>query len=397
MPLFPCLRCLPPSRRAPRGGPQLPKLDSNKQVICPSVPREQALRRGSLYYLQSATNKMLDEHPHDPIHSSSSPLSILPGHIKPLIGYMTCISHPLIRPDSIESREYQLAIAMKALDANTMVILPTGLGKTAIALLVAASRLYNEGGRVLMLAPTKPLVEQHLRFFEKFLIAKSPAGSEDIPVCNVYRGCPSRGTHCRLGKGAGDLRDTTSGEKRSHRGSLYLAGRDPHDCRRMPPGGRKLRVCLSGPAVSRHRSINPCILAMTASPGGAQEKVQDVCANLGITQIENRTENDPDVRPYVYERDIGIHQIDLPGELKASIHAIHTLIDDRLALLASLGFSVPKRDRLSMKELKRHQRPDPAEDPEPRPGGILGSIGLRGVPQAQACRNPCRIAGKRGL
>ena len=39
-------------------------------------------------------------------------------------------------------------IAMKALDANTMVILPTGLGKTAVALLVAASRLYNEGGKV---------------------------------------------------------------------------------------------------------------------------------------------------------------------------------------------------------------------------------------------------------
>ena len=87
---------------------------------------------------------------------------------------MTFISHPLIRPDSIESREYQLAIAMKALDANTMVILPTGLGKTAVALIVAASRLYNEKGRVLMLAPTKPLVEQHLRFFEKFLVAKSP-------------------------------------------------------------------------------------------------------------------------------------------------------------------------------------------------------------------------------
>ena len=94
---------------------------------------------------------------------------------------MTCISHPLIRPDSIESREYQLAIAMKALDANTMVILPTGLGKTAVALLVAASRLYNEGGRVLMLAPTKPLVEQHLRFFEKFLVATSPAGPDVSP------------------------------------------------------------------------------------------------------------------------------------------------------------------------------------------------------------------------
>ena len=94
---------------------------------------------------------------------------------------MTCISHPLIRPESIESRDNQLAIAMKALDANTMVILPTGLGKTVVALIVAASRLDNEKGRVLMFAPTKPLVEQHLRFFEKFLVAKSPAGSDVSP------------------------------------------------------------------------------------------------------------------------------------------------------------------------------------------------------------------------
>ena len=79
---------------------------------------------------------------------------------------MTYISHPLIRPDSLESREYQLTVAMRALDANTLVVLPTGLGKTAVALIVAASRFYNEGGKVLMLAPTKPLVEQHLRFLK---------------------------------------------------------------------------------------------------------------------------------------------------------------------------------------------------------------------------------------
>src|SRR5665647_1701030 len=94
---------------------------------------------------------------------------------------MSCISHPLIRPDTIESREYQLSIAMRALDANTMVILPTGLGKTAVALLVAASRFYNERGRVLMLAPTKPLVEQHLRFFERYLLIQSPEGPDFSP------------------------------------------------------------------------------------------------------------------------------------------------------------------------------------------------------------------------
>ena len=80
---------------------------------------------------------------------------------------MTYLSHPLIRSESIEERRYQLSIALRALDANTMVVLPTGLGKTAVALIVAASRLHSHPGRVLMLAPTKPLVEQHLRFFKQ--------------------------------------------------------------------------------------------------------------------------------------------------------------------------------------------------------------------------------------
>ncbi len=100
---------------------------------------------------------------------------------------MSFITHPLIKPESIDSREYQLSIAMRALDANTMVILPTGLGKTAVALLVAASRLYNEGGRVLMLAPTKPLVEQHLRFFERYLLLKRKEG-EDVSPFVMFTG-----------------------------------------------------------------------------------------------------------------------------------------------------------------------------------------------------------------
>ncbi|MFY9750104.1 MAG: DEAD/DEAH box helicase [Methanoregula sp.] len=280
---------------------------------------------------------------------------------------MTCISHPLIRPDSIESREYQLAIAMKALDANTMVILPTGLGKTAIALLVAASRLYNEGGRVLMLAPTKPLVEQHLRFFEKFLIAKSPAGSEESPFA-MFTGDAPPAERTADWERAQVIFATPQVVKNDLIAGRYTL-RDVtllivDECHRAV--GNYAYVFL---ARRYHDTADkPLLLAMTASPGGAQEKVQDVCANLGIAQIENRTESDPDVSPYVYERDIEIYPIDLPAELKESIHTIHTLIDDRLGLLASLGFAVPKRDRLSMKELniinaqiqQRIQNRDPA-------------------------------------
>ncbi|MGB7992326.1 DEAD/DEAH box helicase [Methanoregula sp.] len=263
---------------------------------------------------------------------------------------MSCINHPLVRPDSIESREYQLAIAMKALDANTMVILPTGLGKTAIALLVAASRIYNEGGRILMLAPTKPLVEQHLRFFEKFLVAKSPK-DPDLPPFVMFTGDAPPAERTAEWERSQVIFATPQVVKND-----LIAGRYTlkdvtllivDECHRAV--GNYAYVFL---ARRYHDTADkPLVLAMTASPGGSPEKVQEVCANLGIAHIENRTESDPDVSPYVHERDSEIIQIDLPPELKKAVHAIQTLIDDRLALLASLGFVVPKRDRLSMKEL----------------------------------------------
>ncbi|HEX4920203.1 MAG TPA: DEAD/DEAH box helicase, partial [Candidatus Bathyarchaeia archaeon] len=70
-------------------------------------------------------------------------------------------------PAGIEAREYQRSIADSALKGNTLVVLPTGLGKTIIALLVAVERLArNPGKKALILAPTRPLVLQHSGFFE---------------------------------------------------------------------------------------------------------------------------------------------------------------------------------------------------------------------------------------
>ena len=62
-----------------------------------------------------------------------------------------------------EKRHYQYEIAQIALSHNTLVSLPTGLGKTLIAAVV----LYNyyrwfPTGKILFLAPTVPLVDQQL-------------------------------------------------------------------------------------------------------------------------------------------------------------------------------------------------------------------------------------------
>src|SRR5712692_8232535 len=68
-----------------------------------------------------------------------------------------------------EPREYQRRIAETATSWNTLVVLPTGLGKTMIAILVAASRLEKfPEGKVLVMAPTKPLTIQHYETFRAY-------------------------------------------------------------------------------------------------------------------------------------------------------------------------------------------------------------------------------------
>lgn len=68
-----------------------------------------------------------------------------------------------IYPINYTLRDYQFNIVQKALFSNTLVALPTGLGKTFIAAVV----MYNffrwfPNGKVIFMAPTKPLVTQQI-------------------------------------------------------------------------------------------------------------------------------------------------------------------------------------------------------------------------------------------
>ena len=257
------------------------------------------------------------------------------------------IQHPLIRPESLESREYQLAITVHALEQNTMVVLPTGLGKTAIALLVAASRLLNHKGKVLVMAPTRPLVEQHFRFFSKFLQTK---GGEPFPAV-LFTG------------------DTPPAERKAGWEQATLCFATPQVIKNDCIAGRYSLADVTLLIVDEcHRAVGnyaygfiteryletarrPLVLAMTASPGGDQEKVREVQQTLGITCIESRVEQDPDVKPYVHERSLDYVSVALPDELKTARDRINQLLDDRLDTLRELKFMVPPRERLSMREL----------------------------------------------
>ena len=94
------------------------------------------------------------------------------------------IEHPLLKPNLAEARIYQQILAADVLKkGNTMVVAPTALGKTLIAILVAADRLEKiKGSKVLILAPSKPLAIQHEENFRHFLTVKCTSITGAIKV-----------------------------------------------------------------------------------------------------------------------------------------------------------------------------------------------------------------------
>ena len=89
--------------------------------------------------------------------------SLNSSFIEDIPGFDTSSGQLWIYPTNYPLRDYQFNIVQKALFRNTLVCLPTGLGKTFIAAVV----MYNfyrwyPNGKILFLAPTKPLVAQQI-------------------------------------------------------------------------------------------------------------------------------------------------------------------------------------------------------------------------------------------
>ena len=74
-----------------------------------------------------------------------------------------------VKKNSIEVRDYQINLANQAIGENCIVVLPTGLGKTAVALHVIAEYLSKGTGGILFLAPTRVLINQHYDFLKNNL------------------------------------------------------------------------------------------------------------------------------------------------------------------------------------------------------------------------------------
>lgn len=207
-------------------------------------------------------------------------------------------------------REYQQKIFEECKEKNCLVVLPTGLGKTLIALMLTIERMKKfPGKKVLFLAPTKPLAEQHLNYFKKNL-------TELFGDLQLFTGTINSENRKKIWQTADIVFSTPQCIANDIKKRLYdlkevclLIEDEAHRCIRNYDYNYVAQEYLK-------QAENPRIIGLTASPGSEKSKIKEICKNLSIEEVELRTRESPDVKDYLQKLEFEKIMVDFSPEFE---------------------------------------------------------------------------------
>ena len=211
---------------------------------------------------------------------------------------------------NITPRDYQKTIFETCKEKDCLVVLPTGTGKTLIALMMAIDRFKKFPlKKIVVLAPTRPLIEQHYEYFKKNL----PEGWADM---QLFTGKTPAAKREKIWRTAEFIFSTPQCIANDLDKKIYKLNEVSllivDECHR----------CLKNYAYNRvaqkykDHAIDKRVLGLTASPGSDKEIITNVCENLGIEAVEIRTRESLDVKPYLQELEFEKIEVDFPPEFE---------------------------------------------------------------------------------
>jgi len=249
------------------------------------------------------------------------------------------IEHNLIKSNSIEKRDYQVSLASTVLQNNSLIVLPTGLGKTTIALLVIAETLTKSKRRCLFLAPTRVLVHQHYTFLKNYLKIFDIAMITGEDVMSEREKAWDNSVICATPQIT--LNDLERLIVRPEDFSLVV-----FDEAHRAVGN--YAYCGIASLIKEHDAR---IVGMTATIPSDQTKASEIVSNLGIKKIEMRDESSDDVRPYIHETNIEWIQVEMPPILKQIRSRLISALEVRTSELRQKG--ILRSNKVSTSELIR--------------------------------------------
>jgi len=255
------------------------------------------------------------------------------------------VDHPLIEPGTIEARPYQTDLVEQAVETHTLVALPTGLGKTAVSLRVTARRLQDDpAAKALLLAPTKPLVEQHAAFYRDALTIPE----EEIVVLTGETAPDERAAVFQDARVAIATPQVVENDLLGSRIDLdpvvHLTFDECHRATGDYPYAYIAERC-------HETASDSLVTGMSASPGDDREAIGQVMENLELARIAVKTESDPDVAAYTKHTDVDWIEVDLPDGIIEMRDRLQDVLTDRLEQLSELGVTSSTNPEISQRDL----------------------------------------------
>ncbi|KAG1889374.1 hypothetical protein F4604DRAFT_1712018 [Suillus subluteus] len=235
--------------------------------------------------------------------------------------------YPLNQP----KRDYQFNIVRHCLFDNTLVALPTGLGKTFIAGVVMLNfyRWFPKG-KVVFVAPTKPLVAQQIDACHRTC---------GIPGCDAVEltGNNPRAYRYRMWEEKRIfymtpqtlINDLTT-ENCDARDIVLIVIDEAHKGTGDYAYAQVIRFLMAKNPYHR-------VLALTATPGSTPEAIQSIVDSLHISRIEIRDESSIDLREYMHKKEIKQHIIKMTDDVLKAQELLKEVMITILKPLSSRG------------------------------------------------------------
>ncbi len=228
-------------------------------------------------------------------------------------------------------RLYQETIFYSSTKKNSLVVIPTGLGKTNIFIMLAVRRLnLYPKSKILFLAPTKPLVEQHIKSFQKM----TNIDENDMVVVTGKTPPKKRKELMKNAKIIFSTPQTVENDVINKNIDLYdisLLGID--EAHRTVGNYAYVFIAEKYNQIAK----NARIMALTASPGSDIEKIKEICQNLYVENVEVKKPSDSDVKKYIHKTKTEWIKVKLPEKIEQINKYLKSLFEKKQKELHELG------------------------------------------------------------
>jgi len=246
----------------------------------------------------------------------------------------------------LEERAYQYQLAKDAGDSNAIIVLPTGMGKTAVAALIIARRLASRGGRALFLAPTRILVQQHKEFLTGVMNMSEGEIEAVTGEDDVYRRADAWEATVVCATPQIAFQDYKRALLKPEEFTLLIVD----EAHRAVGDHSYVKVAAVFPSSSVQK------IGLTATLPSERPKIEEIKAHLSADKVLFRDYDSEDIRPYIHEVKADVRLLDSPDYMKRASSLLRQVLMEKLTVLGNENL-MPKAAvaKLSLKEMMRNR------------------------------------------